>query len=245
MYKKILPFVLAIALTGFTQITAASVVVGATRIVFKESESEVAVRMTNEGAKPALVEVWLDDGDPALTPDKAKTPFTVSPPIFRIEAKSGQTIRLLYSKAQLPEDRESLFWINVLEVPPVPKAGETETGNFLQFAFRSRMKVFFRPKSLTGNALRAPEQLRWKRKVLDGQCILHSMNPTPFHVTLTELDIRNVNDTFTLEGKMLAPFSELSFPVKDKKYCEATKIQINYAIINDFGGLVRHTGSVD
>ncbi len=45
-------------------------------------------------------------------------PFTATPPVSRIDAKRGQTIKLMYTASSaLPKDRESVFWFNVLEVP--------------------------------------------------------------------------------------------------------------------------------
>ncbi|WP_409333365.1 fimbria/pilus periplasmic chaperone, partial [Escherichia coli] len=42
-------------------------------------------------------------------------PFTATPPVSRIDAKRGQTIKLMYTASSaLPKDRESVFWFNVL-----------------------------------------------------------------------------------------------------------------------------------
>lgn len=39
-------------------------------------------------------------------------------PVSRIDAKRGQTIKLMYTGSTvLPSDKESVFWFNVLEVP--------------------------------------------------------------------------------------------------------------------------------
>src|ERR1700722_16635450 len=80
----------------------ASVVIGGTRVVYPAQDKEVTVKLTNEGNQPALVQVWLDDGDDKSTPDTAKGPFTVMPPVFRIDPSKGQAVHLVYTKEPLP-----------------------------------------------------------------------------------------------------------------------------------------------
>ncbi len=50
----------------------------------------------------------------------------------------------------LPKDRESVFWFNVLEVPPKPDAATVANQSLLQLAFRTRIKLFYRPEALKG-----------------------------------------------------------------------------------------------
>ena len=42
------------------------------------------------------------------------------PPFFKVGAKQKQIIRIMKTDSSLPTDRESLFWLNVQEVPPKP-----------------------------------------------------------------------------------------------------------------------------
>ncbi len=74
---------------------------------------------------------------------KDAAPFIVLPPIVRIEPGKGQSWRLVFNGSRLPQDRESLFWFNLLDIPPEPKNGKTD--NYLQLAIRSRIKLFYRP----------------------------------------------------------------------------------------------------
>src|SRR5690242_3641075 len=133
----------------------ATVVIGGTRVVFPARDGEVTVRLSNVGGTPALVEAWIDHGNPQSTPDKADTPFLITPPLFRMDAHKDQSLRIIATSPSLPADRESLFWLNVLEVPPRPKGQETIGKNLLQLAIRSRLKLFYRPDGLPGDALTA------------------------------------------------------------------------------------------
>ena len=101
----------------------ADIVISGTRVIYKSNEKSVNVRLENKGNNPLLVQSWLDTGDDSAEPGSITVPFTATPPVSRIDAKRGQTIKLMYTASSpLPKDRESVFWFNVLEVPPKPDA---------------------------------------------------------------------------------------------------------------------------
>ncbi|MCV5656029.1 fimbria/pilus periplasmic chaperone, partial [Escherichia coli] len=80
----------------------------------------------------------------------------------------------------LPKDRESVFWFNVLEVPPKPDAATATNQSLLQLAFRTRIKLFYRPEGLKGNPSDAPLALKWSWATAGGQTALQVTNPTPY-----------------------------------------------------------------
>jgi chaperone protein EcpD len=181
--QRLLPLaLLAIAFSTATQPAAAGVVVNGTRVVYPADKREVTISLHNPGETPSLVQAWLDAGDPNSKPGESKVPFVLTPPLFRLDPTKVQTLRLVYTHDALPGDRESLFWLNVLDVPP-RAAVNTELPNQLELAFKHRMKVFFRPAGLTGAAADAPARLTWKALTRDGKLSgLQVNNPTPYHV---------------------------------------------------------------
>ena len=215
----------------------ASVVIGGTRVVYPAQDKEVTIKLTNEGSKPALVQVWLDSGDDKSTPDTVKVPFTVSPPIFRMDAGKGQAVRVVYTKEPLATDKETLFWVNVLEVPP--KEAD-DSRNLLQFAFRTRIKMFFRPPGLPGNANTAPEKLSWK--LVNGEggkgVALQVTNPTPYHVNFTSVGVK-IGDRSVSEkgGGIVAPFGNSTFPITELTSRPAGNVQAQFDVITDFGAI--------
>ena len=74
-----------VALCLATPPAHASVVIGGTRVVFPAQQGEVTVRLSNKSDHPALVEAWIDTGNPNSTPDSVSTPFLITPPLFRME----------------------------------------------------------------------------------------------------------------------------------------------------------------
>lgn len=219
----------------------ASVVIAGTRVVFPAASGEVTVRLSNEGTQPALVEAWIDDGNPASTPDTAKVPFLVTPPLVRMNAGKGQSLRIVYTGQALPPDRESLFWLNVLEIPPKPVAKPGEEQNTLQFAVRSRLKLFFRPAGLPGDVPTAAGQLTWKLVPEDQGYALEAHNASPYYITIAKLSLVAGQATHAAQAGMVAPQSSLHFPLADLHQIPATG-EVDYTIINDFGASTDYKG---
>lgn len=103
---------------AFSMPVMADIVISGTRVIYKSDQKSVSVRLENKGNSHLLVQSWLDTGDDNAEPGSINVPFTATPPVSRIDAKRGQTIKLMYTGSTvLPSDKESVFWFNVLEVP--------------------------------------------------------------------------------------------------------------------------------
>ncbi|HHR6028276.1 TPA: fimbrial biogenesis chaperone [Providencia alcalifaciens] len=206
---------------------ANNIIVNGTRFIYPSDEKEITIQLNNTADRPAMAQAWLDNGDASETPDTIKTPFQLTPPISRIEAKGGQTIRIkLMDKSAIPQDRESLWWLNLLDIPPMVKNKAEENQNVLQLAIRSRFKFFYRPSGLGSREL-APEQLVVKA----AGSRLNIDNPTPYFITITKI---SVDGSSALNDKtiFLDPKSQSIVELK-KALTSGTKIIINN--INDYG----------
>lgn len=227
---------LALGLMGALQ-AHASVVIGATRVILNAKDREATVKVANEGYGPALIQTWVDKGDPKAAPSSIEVPLTVTPPVARIEPAKGQTLRVLYTGEPLPENKESLFWLNVLEVPPKP-TGELATANTLQLAFRTRIKLFFRPTGLPGNAADAPAAITWRMTQSGKTLALEGHNPTPYHVSLDKLEVLGDSNSGSNDvGGMIGPGETSVFTLKGDVSIGAYS-KVRYRAINDWGGPV-------
>ena len=232
----------ALALTAsFT--AQASVVITGTRVVYPANQKEVSIRFENKNQKPTLVQVWLDSGDEEVTPEQAKVPFVATPPIFRMEPDKQQVVRLTYTGEALPKDRESLFWLNMLEVPP--KAPNSEQSNQLQLAFKTRIKVFFRPQDLPYEAIQATEKLRWTLVKTEQGPALEVHNPTPYHLNFDSVELLAAGQRHakpvseTAAENMVNPQANNRFPLPSLKSAPSAGAQVEFQVIDDYGA--RHT----
>lgn len=222
----------ALASTIFAAHADAGVVISGTRVIFPAAEREVTVKLTNDGNAPVLVQTWLDDGDANAAPEKADVPFTLTPSMFRMEPGKGQSLRLIYTNEPLPTDKESLFWLNVLEVPP--KAANDDR-NKIQIAFRTRIKVMFRPDSLPGKASDAPAQVKWEMVRDNGKYALKATNPTPYVVNIGSLALKTDGNSFDAQAGAVLPGTTQLFPVDGMHTVPASNITVTYSSLNDWG----------
>ncbi|HDR9875567.1 fimbrial biogenesis chaperone [Burkholderia cenocepacia] len=224
---------LTLAIIALASQADASVVIAGTRVIFPSSEREVTIQLTNDSKRPALVQAWLDDGNSSALPENVDVPFTLTPSVFRMESGNGQTLRLVHTGEPLPADRESLFWLNVLEVPP--KASAENNRNRIQLAVRSRIKIMYRPDGLAGSADDAPMQLDWRVVRTDGGYALEASNPTPFVVNLGSVLLNAAGRKHDAGMGYVLPRSTQRFPIKQLAGAPAAGATVEFGSINDWG----------
>ncbi len=223
---------------AFSSSSIADIVISGTRVIYKSDQKSVNVRLENKGNNPLLVQSWLDTGDDNAEPGSITVPFTATPPVSRIDAKRGQTIKLMYTAStSLPKDRESVFWFNVLEVPPKPDAEKVANQSLLQLAFRTRIKLFYRPDGLKGNPSEAPLALKWSWSGSEGKASLRVANPTPYYVSFSSGDLEASGKRYPIDVKMIAAFSDEVMKVTGLNG-KANSAKVHFYAINDFGGAI-------
>lgn len=217
---------------------SAGVVITGTRLIYPAGQKEITVKLDNAGTQPALTQSWLDTGNVESTPTQSKAPFLISPPVARIDPGKGQTLRVMFTGAAMAQDKESVFWLNVLDIPPRPQDGGDM--NILQMAFRSRIKLFYRPEKLVGTASEAIEQVQWRvAPARNGQgWELHAFNPSAFHVSLIELELVDGGKRERSEDGMIAPGETRAFPLSALKARPGAAAHVQFNAINDYGALV-------
>ncbi|AJG19353.1 Chaperone [Cupriavidus basilensis] len=226
----------SIACASIATTAAAAVVVSGTRLVFPSQEREMTLKVTNDGRLPSLVQTWIDTGTENDSPDKIDVPFTLTPTMFRVEPGKGQTLRIIYTNEPLPTDKESLFWINVLDVPPKPAAEDER--NRLQVAFRTRIKMMYRPQGLPGKAEEAPALLKWHiaRDPEANQYVLKTVNPSPYVVSLGSVQLKMGGKTFDAGMGYVLPGASQKFPITGLESAPAADATVEFSSIDDWGG---------
>lgn len=226
---------LVLGLTAGTCANAAVVIAG-TRVIYNAQEQETTLKISNKGKDPALTQVWVDKGDANADPSAIDVPFTVTPPLARLDPQKSQTLRIFYTGEALPKDKESVFWLNVLEVPPKPEHAQ-EDKNYLQLAIRSRIKLFFRPADLKGDAAQTPANMTWRLVRDNAGAALEVRNPTAYHASFASIDVSSGGKTAKFEdGGMVAPGQTRNFPLKGQ-ITPGGDAKVHYRAINDYGGI--------
>ncbi|EKI0254623.1 molecular chaperone [Enterobacter asburiae] len=202
--RKVILLAFLLLGTGYSW---ANIVINGTRVLYPENNKEVIVQLINTGDAPALVQSWIDDGDINSTPETAKVPFLLSPPVVKVNEHNGQQLRIKKLPANLPADRESVFFLNVLDIPPKPE--NVQNQNTVQLAIKSRIKMFYRPAALTGTLDDATKKLTL---IASGKQF-RIVNESPFHITVA--NISQGKTKLLQESPMVSPFGQLTVATKN------------------------------
>ncbi|EDV2652007.1 fimbria/pilus periplasmic chaperone, partial [Salmonella enterica subsp. diarizonae] len=159
-----------------------------------------------------LIQSWVANADGSRSTD-----FIVTPPLFVIQPKKENILRIMYVGPSLPTDRESVFYLNSKAIPSVDK--NKLAGNSLQIATQSVIKLFIRPKNLVEVSTDAPATLRCR----NAHDQLTIVNPSPYYVSLVELYSAGKK----LPNTMVPPKGSITLP--------ATPGQVSLRTVNDFG----------
>ncbi|WP_340620446.1 fimbrial biogenesis chaperone [Xenorhabdus siamensis] len=204
-----------------TNVSFAGVVIGGTRVVYNSDRKEASISISNpETDISYLIQSWVQGEN-----DETKVPFIITPPLFKLTAGNETVLRIVKTGDNLPNDRESLFWLNVKSIPAIVKSEQ----NQLQITVKSRFKLFYRPADLTDNASIAYKALKFK---VEGRQLI-AENPTPYYVSFSYLSIGNSSKNHEIKpAGMIAPFGQLSWdiPINNINH-------VSWKTINDFGGV--------
>ncbi|MEN7469170.1 fimbrial biogenesis chaperone, partial [Providencia stuartii] len=139
----------------------------------------------------------------------------------------------------LPKDKESIFYLNVLEIPPENEDTASQNKNTMQIAIRTRVKLFYRPTDIKMPA-QVNEKLSFSiKKTAKGNELLVKNN-SPWFITFQDVTLSEGNRKLSLEGNMVAPFSDIYLNrgkgvAIPNDFINAKKV--SYSVINDYGGL--------
>lgn len=208
--------------TGILSTAHAAVSLDRTRAVFNGDNKSISLNISNENKQiPYLAQAWLED---ATEKKITSGPLVVTPPVQRLEPGTKSMVRVMVTPgaASLPQDRESLFYFNLREIPP-----KSDKPNVLQIALQTRIKLFYRPEGI----VQAPGAV-WQDKL-----VLHSQaggyrieNPTAYYITIIGIGgTAEQAEKGKFDTVMVSPKSSVS--VKSGTW---TTPYLTY--INDYGG---------
>lgn len=218
-----LAVVLLFLLGGYTSAQAA-IAPDRTRLVFRGVDKSISIDLKNSNEKlPYLAQSWIENEKG----DKITTPLAAVPPVQRIEASGiGQVkIQGMPELASLSQDRETLFYYNVREIPP-----QSDKPNTLQIALQTRIKVFYRPQSLSKIDMQHP----WQYKItLNRQGESYQVvNPTGYFVVLS-------NASSHLDGVPAQGFTPLTLSPKSSNPINVKASDLGntpvLTYVNDYG----------
>lgn len=227
--SRYLPYVMSVVTFCAFPAAHAVIVLHQSRVIFNADIPSTSIVIRNLNKRdPYLAQGWIEDS----RGNKVTGPLLMLPPIQRIEPGALAQIKIqsLPSARLLRQDRETLFYLNLREIPP-----RNNTPNSLNIALQNRIKIFYRPIALksetNSNSMIAPwlSQLSMVRQENGWRII----NPSAYYITLVaarRADEHTGISQFT--PLMLGPKESKILPGSTADYGPAPVV----TYINDYGG---------
>lgn len=204
-----------------------------TKIVFNEETKSVGVGIVNKDSEnPYLVQTWIEDSSfKKITLD---APLIAIPPVIRMEGGEKTIVRIMSSSliSTLPDDRETLYYLNVREIPKLKK-----NTNLVQVAVQTTIKLIYRPAKIKQAHM---ESIGNELKVTKDGSDFIVKNPTPYYISIVGFSSQK-NDKVQsgFESITVMPFS--SGIVKSNN---TSMGNVWLTIVNDSGGRLQLCKSV-
>ena len=165
-------FFISASLLLFTASSHAAFVLNSTRYVFDEKRDNISVQVDNQSTQEYGGQIWIENQDQ----NDKNVYFVPSPTFFKVADQHKQILRILKINDVLPRDKESLFWINIQEIPKAPKDGI----NALSIALHTQVKMFYRPEALKEKRENAEQNIKMISS--EGNTVL--WNDTPYYFAI-------------------------------------------------------------
>ena len=223
--RNIATFILLITSLCTSVVYAGGVGLGVTRMVYSgaTSQSLLDVRNTNKESS-FLIQSWVENSEGQRSSD-----FIITPPLFVLKPEMENSVKVMFNGQQLPQDRETLYWITV---KAIPQSGKENNSNTLQLASASRIKLFYRPDALSKEINNEVWQ-RLSGELQNGK--INLTNPTPFYITTINMKV----DGKSVKSIMIPPRGTVTL---EESFSNAR--QLSYQAINDYGAWVPEVSMV-
>lgn len=210
---------LAIFTLSFLNTSYAQLTLDRTRIIFDRTQSNsqsIVVSNTSKN-EPYLAQSWIEDD----RGNKIESPLVALPILQRINPGQEKQVKIsLAGQNNLPTDRESMLFFNVLGVPP-----KTGAENQINIVIQSKIKLFYRPKGL-----KQYKDSGWLKelKISRAGNSYTLQNPTEYHMVILGFS-NDLKGKFTEKEIILKPFSS-----------ETVNLSVGNVptvyFVNDYGG---------
>lgn len=210
-------FTLAL-IASSTAANAEGIQLGRTRVIYDANKKEASLPLINsEKELPWLIQSWVLNAD-----NKTRAPFIITPPLFRLDPKSEQTLRIMKSENITQTNVESLYYLIVRMIPASDR--QNQQSNVLNIIYKTQIKLFYRPKGLEGSADDACKNLHFSQSGKQ----LTIENTSHFYTVFSSLTLGSSK----VQADMVAPQSSVTLPLN----APIATSSASWHCINDYGG---------
>lgn len=201
----------------------AALALDATRYIYKGDVPFISAMANNASEKDYGGQVWVDN----IVEKDTRPTFIATPSFFKIKGGGRQVYRVMKVSDHMPKDKESVYWLNLQEIPPA------QEGSGLSMAIRTQVKLIYRPEAIVKGRPGAEENLTVE--YLPGQQWL--VNSTPYIFAIgSVLDENDKSIEFTIEDRNKLTM----FMPGDKVNVTGNSVK-SVSALSDYGSLDTYT----
>lgn len=214
----------------------AGIVVERSRVIIPTSSFSNSLKIMNSNSYPVICKVWVEKGHSAENEDSL---IVVKKPFFKMDANEKTTVTLmnLDMDKELALDRESLYWLNIEEIPPKDK-DYLHNDILVSLVMHTQLKVFVRPDKLSITPSSAYRTQSFELLENNGKSSLKINNDSPYYITYSNITIKEKS------GKSSVVYSGMVSPYSDKEILINNNFikgaEITYSVISDYGFIISH-----
>lgn len=174
-----------------------------TRYIYNGDSQSISVMASNGSKKEFGAQVWVDN----IVENDTRPTFIATPSFFKVTAEGRQVFRIMKVSDHMPKDRESVYWLNLQEIPPI------EQGSGIAMAVRTKVKLLYRPKGLSEGRNGAEKRLTVEH--LPGEQWLVNVTPYIFAIGAVrdkKDTVIELNQDAMDELKMFEPGDRIKLP---------------------------------
>lgn len=214
----------------------ASVSITGTRVIYNQSDSSITVKLNNRGDTSSVVQAWIDNKMNNQSPSAVISPFILYPAVFKIDSGGEQYLRIKAIEDVADSRNESLFWLNVKDVPAAPKK---DGNNYLQLSIMNKIKLFYRPIALKNDVNDMYKDITWSfRSDKNGNVLATVTNASHYYASLTEIRINVAGKQKKIGVDMVAPEKNAEWLLKGITLSDVNNGKNEYGMVNDFGAVI-------
>lgn len=239
---EVAAFMMLLGVTLSAQAASGGINLNKTRLIFMAGSGQATVTVNNTSDAPWLITSRMSrvvDGN-----KQGKTPFFMSPPVFRLDGHSSSILRVVGDTSQLPKDRESVFYLNVSGIPKSNPLSRDNDSGFVSggvvYSVGNTIKMFYRPEGLAGSAEDAAKHLSFSRTSVG----VVANNASPYYVSMLSLKLNGRDVKFNEhQPDMLPPFSQATY-ITQSTYPLSQSGRVTWTAANDLGGVITANGEI-
>lgn len=226
--RTVIPVCLVILPTLYFSTQAASLTFAeSTRLIFNATQSSVGFPVKNDTDLHYLVKgsvFEMKDNRPG----GGSSHFWVLPELIRIDPGQHQMLRVVLIAGELPQDRESVFFVNGHFIP----ASQRPTGSDspLNLSFSINVKLFYRPKGLVD--MMAIKKIAPQVSFSVNDHELTAYNSSPYWLTFQTLRYGDAPVNSDDIRKMVPPFGQETYFVSPS---DLNNQIVEWSLVDEFG----------